>query len=79
MSKFLHNARRRHRQGYDNISMFSSKTAKLKRGNRDNLGIIFSFFYEYILCDPSLELSRQDNSNEALQHIFSFRNKKNYF
>ena len=30
MSKFLHDAGRRRRQGYDNISTFSSKTAELK-------------------------------------------------
>ena len=37
MSKFLHDARRRRRrQGYDNTSMFSSKTAELMNGHGQN-------------------------------------------
>ena len=32
---------------------------------------------KHILC-PSLEPSHQDRSNEGSQHMFSWRNKKNY-
>ena len=31
-----------------------------------------------IFCDPLLEPSCQDGSNEGSQHMFSWRNKKNY-
>ena len=33
------------------------------------------FLNESISCDPSLELSCQDGSNEGSQHRFSLRNK----
>ena len=36
------------------------------------------FLNKKIFCDPSLEQSRRDASNEKSQHMFSFRNKKNY-
>ena len=36
------------------------------------------FFHQNLFCDPSLEPSRRDGSNEGLQHMFSLRNKKNY-
>ena len=48
---------------------------QIKRGNRDNLG---KFFHKSIFCDPSLEPSHRDGSNDGSQHMFSLRNKKNY-
>ena len=37
-----------------------------KKGNRDNLGIIFHLFNKNkIYCDPSFEPSCQDDSNEG--------------
>ena len=44
-------------------------------------GIFFGlviFLHKNIFCDPSLELSHRDGSNEGSQHIFSLRNRKNY-
>ena len=37
---------------------------QIRRGNRDNLGVIFLFFYH------------RDGSKKGSQHMFSFRNKK---
>ena len=41
------------------------------------MGLCSLFFYENTCCDPSLEPSRQDGSNEGSQHV-SLRYKKNY-
>ena len=50
-----------------------------KKGcNRDNLGTISHIFYKILFCDPSLEPSHRDSSNEGSQYMFSLRNKKNY-
>ena len=48
---------------------------QIKRDNRDNYTI---FVPKNISCDPSLEPSHPDGSNEGSQHMFSLRNKKNY-
>ena len=40
--------------------------------NKDNLGIIFHIS-PYIFCDPSLEASPRDDSNEGSQNVFSLR------
>ena len=45
---------------------------QIRRGKWDNLGIIFQNVY----CDPSLEPSCRDGSNEGSQHDF-LRKKKN--
>ena len=60
--------------------MFKSgeSVLQIRRGNRDNLGIIFLFLSLKHICDPSLEPSRRDGSNEGSQHMFWLRNKKNY-
>ena len=50
----------------------------IRRGNRDNLGIISHISHKSIVCDPSLELSYRDGSNEGSQHMFSLQNKENY-
>ena len=42
----------------------------------DNLGITSHTSPKNIFCDPSLEPSHGDGSNEGLQHMFSLRNKK---
>ena len=52
---------------------------QIRRGMRYNLGIIFLLLHRKIHCDPSLEPSRGDGSNERSQCLFSLRNKKNYF
>ena len=49
-----------------------------KKVNRDNLGIISQispYLHGNIFCDPSLEPSRLDGSNEGSQHMFSLRNR----
>ena len=53
---------------------------QISRGNRDNLGIISLIFppKKNIFCDPSLEPSLKDGSNDRSQHMYSLRNKKNY-
>ena len=38
----------------------------------------FQYFSTKTYCDPSLELSQRDGSNEGSQCMFSLRNKKNY-
>ena len=44
-----------------------------RRGKMDNWGIIFNITVQNICCDPSLEPSHQDGSNEGSQHV-SLRN-----
>ena len=51
---------------------------QIRRSNKDNLGIIIHVFQKNIFCDPSLELSQRDGSNEGSQHMFSLKNEKNY-
>ena len=44
---------------------------RIRVGNMDNLGIVFFLFlHRNICCDPSLEPSRLDGSNEGLQRKF---------
>ena len=50
----------------------------IRVGIEDNSRIIFLFLNKNIYCDPSLEPSRQDSSNEGLQSIFLWRSKENY-
>ena len=40
--------------------------------------LLAKFLHKNIFCDPSLEPSRRDGSNEGSQHMFLLRNKKNY-
>ena len=50
------------------IQTFSG--SERKETYRDKLGIIFCLLFINICCDPSLEPSRQDGSNEGSQHMF---------
>ena len=43
---------------------------QIRGGNRDNLGIIAMFLHKNTFCDPSLEPSLRDGSNEGSQHMF---------
>ena len=54
-------------------------SAQVRRGYRDDLGIIVHIFHTNIFCDPSLEPSRRDGSNEGSQRMFLLRNRKNIF
>ena len=63
------------------ISELSAKPVlQIRKVKRDNLGI-FSHIppKKYIFCDPPLEPSRRDGSNEGSQHMFLLRNKKIIF
>ena len=58
------------------VHLFKTNNAVLhiRRGIRDN----FPYYSFKTCCDPSLEPSHRDGSNEGSQHIFLLRNKKNY-
>ena len=49
---------------------------EIRRGKRDNLGIIFHISPLKICCDSSLEPSCQDGSNEGSQHVFVEKQEK---
>ena len=44
---------------------------EIRRGKRDNLGMIFHITPLKHMLNPSLEPSRQDGSNEGSQHVFT--------
>ena len=60
---------------YSNIFNLDQQCSRYK-GVRDNLGIISHISTQKRICDPSLEPSHQDGSNEGSQHMFLLRNKK---
>ena len=43
---------------------------QIRRGNRDNLENFPYFSIKTLFCDPPLELSPRDSSNEWSQHMF---------
>ena len=51
---------------------------QIRGGIEDNLKIIFLFLNVNIFCDPSLEPSRRDGSNEGSQNMFLWRHMGNY-
>ena len=52
---------------------------QIRRGKSDNLRITFHITPLKRVCDPSLDTSRQDGSNEGSQHMFLVTNKKIIF
>ena len=44
---------------------------QIRGGIEDNSKILFLFLNENIRCDPSLEPSQRDGSNDGLQHKFN--------
>ena len=50
---------------------------QIRRGSRDNLGIILMFLHKNIYCDPTLELSREDSSFEGYNVYFVEKQEKN--
>ena len=54
------------------ILLYRNSELQVRTGNRDNFPYIC---IKNIHCDPSLEPSCQEGSNEGLQCIFLFRNK----
>ena len=51
----------------------------VRKGNRDNMGIISHILHQNIFCDPPLEPFHRDGPNEGSQYMFLLRNKKNYY
>ena len=52
---------------------------QITEGIKDNSKIIFFLFLvENICCDPSLEPSRRDGSNDGSQNMFLWKNMANY-
>ena len=51
---------------------------QIRGGDRDNFGIVLHISEYKLGCDPSLELSHRDGSNEGSQHMFTLKNKKSY-
>ena len=49
---------------------FSHTKLQIRVGTEDNLMINFLFLNKNICCDPSLEPSRRDGSNDGLQRMF---------
>ena len=54
----------------------SDSVHKMRMGNGENLGIILHITFTNICCDPSLEPSHREGSDEGSHHMFSLRNKK---
>ena len=64
---------------YDKPSHLSLSTMlQIRNGNWDSLVIISLISPQNKFCDPSLEPSCQDGSNEGSQHMFSLINMENY-
>ena len=51
---------------------------QIRGGIRDNLKISFLLLNINTSCEPSLEPSLRDCSNEGLQDMFLWRNMENY-
>ena len=49
---------------------FSLSELQIRGGTEDNSKIFFLFLNENICCDPSLQLSWQDSSNDESQNMF---------
>ena len=55
------------------MDFFKQKTVfQIRRGKRDNLGIIFHFTAVNVCCDASCKRGRQDGSDEGSKHTFFF-------
>ena len=52
---------------------------QVRRGKRDNLGIIFHLTPLKHMLGPIIKTVSGDDSNEGSQHMFLLRNQKNYF
>ena len=50
---------------------------QIRRSEGDGLGMVDRVFYGNMFCDPSLEPSHRDGSNEWSQHMFSLRDRRN--
>ena len=60
-----------------NINKHSAEL-QIRKENRDDSEIIFLFLDKNICCDPSLEPSLQDGSNDSSQHMFLWCNMEKY-
>ena len=50
----------------------------IRQDTEDTSKVIFLFFNENIGCDPSLEPSQGDGSNDGSQNVFLWSNSENY-
>ena len=51
---------------------------QIRGGIKDNSRIIFLILNENICCDPLLDTSRRDGSNDGSQNMLFWRNMANY-
>ena len=56
--------------------IWSITVPQIRKVNWDNEEIIINIPHQNIFCDPALEPSHRDGSNEGSQHMFLMRNKK---
>ena len=54
------------------VGPHSDGKVQIRRSNWDTLGIISHISLYKIFCDPPLEPSHRDGSNEGSQHMFFF-------
>ena len=66
------------RRGKKEFGQIFLAELQVRKGNKGNLGKISHISQKNLFCDPSLEPSHRDGSNDGSQHMFSLRNKKNY-
>ena len=52
------------------------KELQMRGGTEDNSKIIFLSLNENLCCDPTLELSKRDGSNDGSQNVRSFCSAK---
>ena len=52
------------------MSKLSESELQIRQGNEDNSNIVFLFLNQNICCDPSLEPSQRDGSNDGSQNMF---------
>ena len=56
-----------------------SSVLQIRRGNRDNFGMIIHIYHKNIFCDSSLELSRRESSNASHNICFCWEIRKIVF
>ena len=76
MSSFTDSSRKTPQGAEDFHRKHDQSVLQIRRNNWDYYGIISLICHKNIYCDPSLEPSCQDSSNEGSQCIFLLRNKK---
>ena len=52
------------------VTLYAFSETQISGDTEDNAKIFFLFLNENILCDPSLEPSQRDGSNDGSQNMF---------